>query len=428
MVAFDNGWWEFYNGPIPSEDDALIAQSQYGGDLTPQGDFTLLMLVEELNSNPASSDHGLMGNCIVGLSQEGGYDIRYNGESAGSPGQIKFRICKINGTHNRELTTSTGIMAIGRKVLIACTFDWVADGNSVMKIVTIDGVNGKLTAQRSDAWGPPGDNSVKLYIGSIPQYAMAADAKIYWCAIYDGLLMTEQDVEDIWDDTKHPVDDFTPRLLNHFCQDVGSTYTADEDNGPNEPYVFDVRATPVLNGDCGVEDVSVLGHEFAVSQTTQGILGHDFSVELPGIGAPLGHQFTVPPRTRTIDLIPENDLAKLSEELGVLREEPEQLQVEPVLRGPAEEQPTEQQRIEDAVNNLQEWLVAAAQMQKVLGEKLKNRRITIDPKRNPAVRDAIRRLFGEDSSTITYDMYKQALEWRSKLLEEGRNNTYGTSS
>ena len=36
--------------------------------------------------------------------------------------------------------------------------------------------------------------------------------------------------------------------------------------------------------------------------------------------------------------------------------------------------------------------------------------------------------FGEDSNTVTYDMYKQALEWRSKSLEEGRNNTYGTGS
>lgn len=142
----------------------------------------------------------------------------------------------------------------------------------------------------------------------------------------------------------------------------------------------------------------------------------------------LGHQFNVLPRRKTMGSIPEGDLTKLSEELGVFREEPEQLQVEPVSREPAEEQPTEQQRIEDAVNDLQEWLVAAAQMQKVLGEKLKDRRVTVDPKRNPAVRDAVRRLFGEDSSTVTYEMYKQALEWRSKLLEEGRNNTYGTSS
>ena len=67
-------------------------------------------------------------------------------------------------------------------------------------------------------------------------------------------------------------------------------------------------------------------------------------------------------------------------------------------------------------------------MQKVLGEKMKDRRATVDPKYNPTVRDSIRRLFGEDSSTVTYKMYKQALEWRSKLLEEGRDNTYGTSS
>jgi hypothetical protein len=158
------------------------------------------------------------------------------------------------------------------------------------------------------------------------------------------------------------------------------------------------------------------------------ILGHEFSVEFPGGSSVLGHQFTVPLIGRIIDTIPDDDLAKLSEGLSVLREEPEQLPQEPISREPAEEVPTEQQRIENRVNELQEWLIAAAQMQKVLGEKLKDRRVTVDPKVNPAPRDAIRRLFGEDSSTITYEMYKKALEWRSKLLEEGRDSIYGTSS
>jgi hypothetical protein len=141
----------------------------------------------------------------------------------------------------------------------------------------------------------------------------------------------------------------------------------------------------------------------------------------------LGHQFTIPSPARTSRAVQDEDLSKLVEDLTVLREEPEQIEVEPVSREPAEEVPTEQQRIEQTIVELQEWLVAAAQMQKVLGEKLKDRRVTVDPKLNPGVRDAIRRLFGVDSNTITYDMYKQALEMRTKLLEEGREETYGTS-
>ncbi len=140
----------------------------------------------------------------------------------------------------------------------------------------------------------------------------------------------------------------------------------------------------------------------------------------------LGHEFTVPSITKLVG--GSTDFNLFSENLNVLREEPEQLLVEPISREPAEEVPSEQQRTEDMVIKLQEFILAAAQMQQVLGEKLKKRRITVDPKFNPAARDAIRRLFGEDSSTITYDMYKQALEWRSKLLEEGRNDTYGTGS
>jgi hypothetical protein len=141
----------------------------------------------------------------------------------------------------------------------------------------------------------------------------------------------------------------------------------------------------------------------------------------------ISHSFsvTIPARTPQVA---QQDLDKLSESLEVEREEPEQLRVAPISRGASEEMPTEQQRIEDAISDLREWMVAAAEMQKVLGEKLKSRTVTVDPKVNPSVRDAIARLFGTESNTITYDMYKQALEWRSELLKEGRDKTYGTGS
>jgi hypothetical protein len=142
----------------------------------------------------------------------------------------------------------------------------------------------------------------------------------------------------------------------------------------------------------------------------------------------VGHYFTVLPRIRMSEEVQQQDLDKFTEDLAIEREEPEQLKVVPVSDAQASEKVTEQAMVEDAITNLQEWLVAAAQMQTILGEKLKDRRVTVDPKRNPAVRDAIRRLFGEDSNTITYDMYKKALEWRSEVLKEGRNETYGAGS
>lgn len=184
-------------------------------------------------------------------------------------------------------------------------------------------------------------------------------------------------------------------------------------------------------------------HEFAVALPTTSSLGHDFAVALEladtqghefavGIGSfdNLGHEFTVPPSDSVVktQIVRQQDLNDLIEDLAVNREEPEQLRMAPISLGSSEEVPTQQQQTTEAVENLQEWLIAAAQMQIVLGEKLKNRQVKVNPKINPGVKDAIARLFGIDSSTVTYDMYKKALEWRSQLLKEGRNNTYGTGS
>lgn len=141
----------------------------------------------------------------------------------------------------------------------------------------------------------------------------------------------------------------------------------------------------------------------------------------------IGHQFIVPTPTNTIKFLKKGDLDKLNEEVSIEYDEPEQLEVAPVV-GKQESQQTEQQRVETAINNMKEWILAAEEMQKVLGEKLKNRRVRVDPRTNPAVRDAIRRVFGIDSDTITYEMFKHALKLRSDMLQEGRIETYGSSS
>ena len=187
----------------------------------------------------------------------------------------------------------------------------------------------------------------------------------------------------------------------------------------------------------------IQSHNFAVALDTSGIQSHNFAVALDtsdvqghrfvaaiSVSNTQGHQFTVPPSTSIVkaQIVKQQDLNDLTGDLAVLREEPEQLKVEPVSRKSSEEAPTNQQRTEDAISSLKEWLLAAAQMQIVLGEKLKNRRVTVSASLNPSVRDAIGRLFNIDSTTVTYDMYKKALEWRSQLLKEGRNTTYGTRS
>jgi len=141
----------------------------------------------------------------------------------------------------------------------------------------------------------------------------------------------------------------------------------------------------------------------------------------------VGHTFSVPPAPSIIGRLPEEDRERLYEE-----ELPEPQEERQIFVEQAEQQEevaiSAKQQLEDTIQNLKDFIGAAEEMQMVLADKLKNRRVRVDPRKNPAVREAIRRLFGVDSDTITYDMFKQALELRSKIAEEGRKKTYEPSS
>lgn len=244
-VDVDACWWEFYTRAI--QNDGISTQGEYDPDLNlTTGDFTLLMLVEEIDTPYKNNgSHGLLGKFKQGLGTNGGYEVIYDGSSAGfTPGKIDFYIGQQTGG-SRFLTSANNIMSIGRKVLIACTYERkLIDWTNIATIVTFDAVNGKLVVSRNDMpW--PGNNTYNLDMGWSHIHGTGADVKMYWCGIYDGLLMTEQNVEDIWNETKHPIDDFNPVLFNYFCQNVGAIYISDVGNGLNAPYTFDVLGTPV---------------------------------------------------------------------------------------------------------------------------------------------------------------------------------------
>lgn len=275
MVAYDNGWWEFRRG-VP---DSMISQGDYGDDFDPAGSFTTMMLVEALNE-AQTTQHGLIGKSSRGLGSPGGWDVWYNGASQGPwPGSVSFSHGK-NGVYyiDLRLDGSPGPMAVGRKVLIACMYTYIGDGNSVMRIVTHDVVNGKLFVQATNAYGPTDNNSLNLYMGGSSRQSVSV-CKIYWQGFYDGVVFSDADILAIWNEDKHPVIDFSPTILNYFCQDVESTYVADVGNGPNAPYTFDISGTPVKGGSCLVNDTMILGHQFGVQLPELAILGHTFTTQ-----------------------------------------------------------------------------------------------------------------------------------------------------
>lgn len=135
----------------------------------------------------------------------------------------------------------------------------------------------------------------------------------------------------------------------------------------------------------------------------------------------LGHTFGVLPRRKRFDQLQDSDLKKLSESLGVIREEPGQLPFTKEIAGEQkEEAEVAKARIQENINKFKEIITACEQMKVLLKKKLENRTVKVDSVKNPAVRNAIRRTFGIDSDTITYAMFEKALEIRSELSKEGR--------
>ncbi len=121
----------------------------------------------------------------------------------------------------------------------------------------------------------------------------------------------------------------------------------------------------------------------------------------------------------------EQDKSTLYSTLIAEREEPDQVFIEPEKVSAEKEPLTDQQWILESIDKWKKWLTAAKKLKETLGLKLKDRKVRVDPSVNPTVRDAIRRLFGIDSDTITYEMFQKCLEIRSKITQENRQSIFG---
>lgn len=139
----------------------------------------------------------------------------------------------------------------------------------------------------------------------------------------------------------------------------------------------------------------------------------------------VGHKFRVHLSSTKRSGLSDTDRGLLGKSLAIERVEPEQIEVVVEGKDDLKEVVSEQERLQNAIQNFQNVLQAAQEMQKLLAHKLKDYTVRVDPNKDPSVRDAIRRTFGKDSDTVTHDMFRQCLEWRSQMIKEQRQKAYG---
>lgn len=147
---------------------------------------------------------------------------------------------------------------------------------------------------------------------------------------------------------------------------------------------------------------------------------------MPTTSSRLAHVFQVGESKQLGSALSSSDKELLAADLSVTFEEPEQEFI-PLMKSQVAvtDELTEKKRIEEAIGRFKNVISAGEKMQELLGKKLQSRTVTVDPRKDPTVRMAIRRMFGIDESTITYEMFKEALRLRSELILQGRMETYG---
>lgn len=112
---------------------------------------------------------------------------------------------------------------------------------------------------------------------------------------------------------------------------------------------------------------------------------------------------------------PEQDLKKMFQQLTVERTEPDQIEDNPVVpQEIADENIKKIQIMQDKFNSV---IAAGETLQEVLDAKLKHREVKIDPNKDSQVLQAIRNVFGKNTTVITYDMFKKCLQLKSELTK-----------
>jgi hypothetical protein len=142
-----------------------------------------------------------------------------------------------------------------------------------------------------------------------------------------------------------------------------------------------------------------------------------------------GYKFKV--RAGSPTKVVSADTTGLIDDLAISYEEPKQVSAPPTIKSQAQveaEAVDPKQRIEDAKKKFEELIAAQKATQTLLDKKLETYAVNVDPARNPTVRDAIRRIFGADTSIVSNEMYRKSRDLLTQLRTEQRKASYGAGS
>jgi hypothetical protein len=303
-MATSTCWWEF------NQDDADIDYLEIPHADAPEFiTSSHFSVIAEVNiSSDIDNDVQTILSKTDSLSGKG-YTMGYNKVKGGIWWRNRY-----NGLQTAEVTLANP--PFDERILLVFAFTR-SYPNSIMKIIlrsaSVDDDN-QIGPGDSSVLPPANDGTYPLRIASeyhstnpdnsVHEFGLTTTpdpdweddhGKIYSVAMFQGVILTESDADDLWAGNTEPVDYSSGATWwwhVNFDQDVASTYTVDDGAGTNYPYIFDVIGSP--RRDCGsFSVVSALGHEFTAAIGTESMLGHEFTVGI-GTGRALGHSFSVP--------------------------------------------------------------------------------------------------------------------------------------
>jgi len=215
---------------------------------------------------------------------------------------------------------------------------------------------------------------------------------------------------------------------------IGHYFSVEQDAEDTQGHKFEVNQ----------QSTDELGHSFVVVFNTEDIQGYLFTIKVKENSTQgykfivrkyatdaQGYKFTVPLnlKRRIAGKINSADKELLSQHLTAEREKPETIsRPRETKKEEPDKEVSPKERIDESKKKYENWIKAAEQMKVILADKLQNRKVKVDPAKDPSIRDAIRRVFGVDSDTITYEMFQKALEIRSDIISQERSKKYGTDN
>lgn len=102
---------------------------------------------------------------------------------------------------------------------------------------------------------------------------------------------------------------------------------------------------------------------------------------------------------------------------------PDSVEVDPNLQIEEEEEVAGD--VEYYIRQYDSIIDATDNMTKILDSKSQGYTFTFDPKKNPALASAIRKVFGIDANEITYEMYKEVIDEQTELYERMGDEMFG---